>query len=209
MTYRIRISVGGIANADETGLFFKCLPKKTLAIRDDKCYGGKLIKDRVTCLLATNMSGTEKLKPLIIARSAKPRCFKGVKWLPVDYENNVKARMTSEIFEKWLVKLDKQFSHENRKIIMFLDNCPAHPAIQQKLKAIKLQCLPPNGTSKLQPLDQGIIKSFKDHYKGRILKKTLYALENNGSPSISLLDCVREVAMTWHVDVKQKTGWFW
>ncbi|KAK9679405.1 hypothetical protein QE152_g40058 [Popillia japonica] len=44
-----------------------------------------------------------------------------------------------------------------------------------------------NAPSKPQPLYQGIIKSFEDDYKGRILKKTLYALENNGSPSISLL----------------------
>lgn len=30
-----------IFNADETGLFFKCLPTKTLAFKGDKCLGGK------------------------------------------------------------------------------------------------------------------------------------------------------------------------
>src|ERR1044072_1514935 len=34
-----------IFNADETGLFFKCLPNKTLSFRGDKCFGGKNSKE--------------------------------------------------------------------------------------------------------------------------------------------------------------------
>jgi hypothetical protein len=31
-------------------------------------------------------------------------------------------------------KLDKKFGVENRKVLMFIDNCPAHPQdLQQKL----------------------------------------------------------------------------
>jgi len=30
-----------IFNADETGLFFKCLPDKTLCFKNEKCHGGK------------------------------------------------------------------------------------------------------------------------------------------------------------------------
>ncbi|GBP24490.1 Tigger transposable element-derived protein 6 [Eumeta japonica] len=30
-----------IFNTDETGLFFKCLPDKTLTFKDEKCHGGK------------------------------------------------------------------------------------------------------------------------------------------------------------------------
>ena len=53
-----------IFNADETGLFFKCMPDKTITFREDKCFGGKRITERVTVLLCANMTGTEKLKPL-------------------------------------------------------------------------------------------------------------------------------------------------
>ncbi|XP_065172535.1 uncharacterized protein [Atheta coriaria] len=59
-------------------------------------------KDRVTVLVAANMSGTKKKKLLIIGKSQKPRCFSSVKQLPVDYANNRKAWMTSDLFEKWL-----------------------------------------------------------------------------------------------------------
>ena len=83
-----------VYNMDETGLFFKCLPNKTLTFKNDKCFGGKQSEERVTVVLCANMTGTDKLKPLVIGESKKPRCFKGVKSLEVDYEANTKAWMT-------------------------------------------------------------------------------------------------------------------
>jgi hypothetical protein len=34
----------GIYNADETGLFFNCLPDQTLALKGETCHGGKSAK---------------------------------------------------------------------------------------------------------------------------------------------------------------------
>lgn len=70
-----------IFNIDETDLFFKCLPSKTLAFKDYKCFDEKHSKERVIFTLRCNMTGEEKSKPFIIGRSKKPRCFKGVKSL--------------------------------------------------------------------------------------------------------------------------------
>ncbi|GBO31507.1 hypothetical protein AVEN_270265-1 [Araneus ventricosus] len=47
---------------------------------------------------------------------------------------------------------------EKRKIVLFIDNCTAHSLIPE-MNAVKVAFLPPNTTSKLQPLDQGIIRS--------------------------------------------------
>lgn len=194
-----------IFNADETGLFYKCLPEKTITFKANKCHGGKQSKERVTCLLAANMSGTEKLKIHLIGKSENPRCFRGIKWLPVDYANNNKSWMTSDLFEKWLLKLDRRFLREDRKVLFLIDNCPAHPSIQHKLKAITLKFFPPNMTSLLQPLDQGVIKVFKHYYRRRILMKVLDALENNNDvPKITLLDCVKDVAATWNFDITKE-----
>ena len=93
-----------IFNTDETGLFFKCLPDKTLTFKDEKCHGGKHSKERLTVLLAVNMDGSEKLKPLVIGKAMKPRCFKGVKSFPTDYRANKKAWMTTELFNNWLLR---------------------------------------------------------------------------------------------------------
>jgi hypothetical protein len=153
------------------------------------------------------MDGSEKLKILLIGKSKKPRCFRGVKWLPLDYTANKKAWMTGEIFENSMVKLDQKFSSENRKILMIIDNCPAHPPdLQSKLKSIELKFFPPNMTSKLQPLDQGIIENFKCHYRRRILSKTIKDLEKNGSiPKLSLIDAIQEVTKAWERDVTSTT----
>lgn len=148
-----------IFNADETGIFFKCLPNKTLAFKGQKCFGGKHSKERITVMVASNMSGSEKLKLLVIGKSKNPRCFKGIKSLDVDYEHNKKAWMTSEIYAKWLKSLDKIFVAQNRKILLFVDNCPAHPKnVEVSLKNIKLEYFPPNLTSVLQPMDQELSK---------------------------------------------------
>jgi hypothetical protein len=54
-----------IFNCDETGLFWRGLPTKTLAKKGEEAKGGKLAKERLTVLLACSAVG-EKLKPLVI-----------------------------------------------------------------------------------------------------------------------------------------------
>ncbi|XP_064467378.1 tigger transposable element-derived protein 6-like [Ornithodoros turicata] len=70
-----------IFNADETALFFKLLPECTLAVKNDNCKGGKKSKERISVLLCCNMTGTAKLKPLVIGKSRNPRAFKNVRSL--------------------------------------------------------------------------------------------------------------------------------
>lgn len=70
-----------IFNPGETEFFDKCVPYRTLTLKDEKCDEGKLSKDRITVRLACNMDGSEELKLLIVGRSAKPRYFKIIKSL--------------------------------------------------------------------------------------------------------------------------------
>ncbi|GBN46298.1 Tigger transposable element-derived protein 6 [Araneus ventricosus] len=79
-----------IFNADETALFFHSLPQKTLTFKKEKCFGGKRSKARLIVMLGANLTGHQKLEPLIIGRSKNLRCFKGAKSLEVDYYFNKK-----------------------------------------------------------------------------------------------------------------------
>ncbi|GFV15453.1 hypothetical protein TNCV_4834791 [Trichonephila clavipes] len=45
------------------------------------------------------MDGSEKITPLVIGKSAKPRCFKGINSFPTKYRSNKKAWMTTELFD--------------------------------------------------------------------------------------------------------------
>lgn len=191
-----------IFNADECGLFSKALPDKTLAIKGDKCKSGKKSKLRVTVMLAASSTG-EKLKPLVIGKSLKPRCFKNVKVdkLPVTYKANKKAWMTSGIFEEWVDSVNDQMKKENRKILLIVDNCPAHPEIED-LSNVKLEFLPPNTTSMIQPLDQGIIKNFKLFYRKLLLKMVISKADLGEKASIiansvNVLDAVKWIAEAW------------
>jgi len=80
-----------IYNMDETGLFYRLEPDRTLATK--RLTGRKKNKERLFIALCTNANGSHKLRPLIIGKSAKPRCFKNIKLsnLPMTYRHNSKA----------------------------------------------------------------------------------------------------------------------
>lgn len=190
-----------IYNADETGLFFRALPNKTLALKKEKCQGGKMSKDRLTVLHCVSMAG-EKEKLLVIGKSARPRAFRklGVNALPVNWQSNKKAWMTCDIMKEWLLQFDRRMGIQKRKILLFLDNAASHPKDLQ-LTNIKIIFLPPNTTAFCQPLDQGIIKNFKMFYRMMILHTlaqmdTVYSVQNL-IKTVDQLDAIYFMTKAW------------
>jgi hypothetical protein len=190
-----------VFNLDETGLFYRCLPDKSLVLKGETCKGGKKSKERLTVMFCCSFTG-EKLKPLVIGKAAKPRCFKGVDqtMLPVSWKSNRKAWMTSTLFQEWLLQLDRKMGLNKRKILLFLDNATCH--MDLPLQNIKLQFLPPNTTSCLQPLDQGIIKVFKGYYRKKLLRHVLSRIVEVTTPSdvrhcVHVLHAIRWIASAW------------
>ena len=117
-----------VFNADETGLFYRALPKTSMVQKNDTRKGLKTAKERITVLLACSATG-EKLKPLVIGRSETPRYLKNMdkKSLPVLYRWNRKSWMTITIFEEWLRQINNKMKLQGRHILLLLDNCGAHP----------------------------------------------------------------------------------
>ena len=68
-----------IRSMNETGCFFKTLPEKGLAEKKSQEKGGKMSKTRLVIAFFVNAAGKKVMEPLVIWRSAKPRCFKNVK----------------------------------------------------------------------------------------------------------------------------------
>ena len=184
-----RYPLENIFNADEFGLFYQCLPNKTLHLKGEKCSGGKHSKIRLTGLAAGNAYG-ERLPMFVIGKANKPRCFKGVRNLPCRYCGQRKSWMTAELFEEWVRELDRKFSAARRKIALIIDNCTAHPHVEQ-LASIELIFLPPNITSHTQPMDQGVIRALKAKYRSLAVRKLIAALEKkNPVPTISILSAM-------------------
>ena len=87
--------------------------------------------------------------------------------------------------------------------VFIIDNCPAHPSISN-LTNIHLVFLPPNTTFVLQPIDQGVIRSLKVHYRRRVVRLLCSALENNKPlPKISILSGMKILADSWQAVTKQ------
>lgn len=58
-----------IYNADETGIFYKMLPDKTMEFKDVNCHGGKKNKERIT---APPSGDRQSIKPLLFQACQVP-----------------------------------------------------------------------------------------------------------------------------------------
>ncbi|XP_006875561.1 PREDICTED: tigger transposable element-derived protein 4 [Chrysochloris asiatica] len=185
-----------VFNIKETGLLYRMLPTNTFAFKGETCSIGKLCKDRITLVVGANMDGSEKLPLLIIGKNRNPHCFKGIKSLPVYYEANRTAWMTSEVFEQWMWKLDEKFQAQQRRVVIFVDSFPAHPEVKN-LKSIELAFFPSCLSSKFIAMKQGVIKSLKIKYRHHLIKKFLSSVESSKEFTFSLLDAVDTLHLCW------------
>lgn len=167
-----------IFNLDETGLLYRCMPNKSLVKEGGQCSGVKKAKDRLSIMLCCSATG-EKLKPLVIGKSANPRCFRSHTDLGVEYEFNKNAWMVRNIFEGWLRRWNNKLATNNRRVILLLDNCNAHSNLS--LSHINLVFLPPNTTARLQPLDAGIIQTVKLSYRKSFLRHIIRMMDQSSN----------------------------
>ena len=194
-----------IWNTDETGCFWRALPDKGLGTAKQECKGGKKSKHRITVTFFVNALGESESPPVVIWKSENPRCFKGVKksCLPTWYYNQKKSWMTGEIMGDILGKLSRKLVREGRSVLLFMDNAGCHPPeITEGYSNIKVMFLPANTTSKLQPLDLGIIKTFKTYYRKLFIRYVLTKIDTCSTAtevvkSITILQAIRWVAEAW------------
>ena len=205
-----------VFNVDETGLFWKRLPKRTYISRQESAAPGfKVSKDRLTLLLGGNANGDCKLKPLLVYHSENPRALKGVDKmnLPVYWRANRKAWVTGVLFLDWvkncaIPEFKKYCETENLefKILVLLDNAPGHPAyLDDMCDNVKFLFMPPNTTSVIQPMDQGVISNFKSYYLRRTFKQLLSATDANDTTTMkefwknyNVLKAVNNIGDSWN-----------
>jgi hypothetical protein len=84
-----------------------------------------------------------------------------------------------------------------------MDNFPAHTAALELYPPpsnIHICWLLANSTSRYQPLDQGIIQSFKAYYQRQWLSYMLKAFDNNQNPmdTMNLHLAIRWIVRSWN-----------
>ncbi|GFU05565.1 tigger transposable element-derived protein 1 [Trichonephila clavipes] len=124
------------------------------------------------------------LQPLIINKVLYPRALKSINVaeLPVHFMANRKAWVTSAVFTTWFCdcfvpEVEKYMTEVGLlfKVLLIVDNAPGHPCVEHP--NVRIVFLPPNTTSIVQPLDQGLIANLKKLYVKLtfryVLKKTI------------------------------------
>ena len=77
-----------------------------------------------------------------------------------------KGWMTASLLITIIDELDKDMRLQGRNIILLMDQAGPHTPVKNKVwNNVTIQYLPANTTCRLQPLDAGIIRATKAHYR--------------------------------------------
>ncbi|XP_044533500.1 tigger transposable element-derived protein 1-like [Gracilinanus agilis] len=186
-----------VFNCDETGLFWKKMPNRTYIHKTAKqAPGFKSWKDRLTLVLCGNAAG-HMIKPGVVYQMKTPHALKhkNKNYLPVFWQHNLKAWVTAVLFTEWfhecfIPEVRKYLEKEGLpfKVLLIIDNSPGHPeSIAIEDPNVQVLFLPPNTTSLLQPLSQGIIRCIKAIYTRQVFEMIQAAIDAN--PNIEIMDC--------------------
>jgi hypothetical protein len=107
------------------------------------------------------------------------------------------AGMTSSLFEDYVRQFDVEMKRQKRNVLLVIDNCPAHPSFENLL-AIRVIFLPPNSTSHTQPMDAGVIRCLKAHYRRQLLIKMIHAMDSKTQFTPNLYDAIQLLSIAWH-----------
>ena len=94
-------------------------------------------------------------------------------------------------------ELDQKFAAQDRKTDLIVDNCPVYPIVDG-LKTIELIFLPPNTTSKTQPMDQSVNRSLKTFCCHSIIKRYITSIDGRRSPTkVNMLEAMTLLTAAW------------
>lgn len=140
-----KLHSGGYLQCGREQPFSQILPRKTLNRKGETSHGGKQGKQRQILLLCMNVDGSDKCSPLITGKSAKPRCFKGLKKLSAEYALNTKAWMTLAIFSKWLKEFYNNLHCQKKRCAFCLTTAWRTTSSEVQLKSVQLCYSPTPG----------------------------------------------------------------
>ncbi len=99
--------------------------------------------------------------------------------------------MNMFVFKDWLLKFNQICKSTKRNILLLVDNAAGHN-ISEETKAmltnIRIHYLPPNTTSVVQPLDAGIIRAFKTHYRKCLVDFLIEQIDDANKEELNMPD---------------------
>ena len=194
-----------IFNADEFRLYYFAAP--TTTIGPGPLFGQKKSKQRITFLVYANVDDTEFMPPLMIGKACRPCCFGGAdpSELGLEYDYAGKAWINTTIFFRLLKRFDSNITHTpNRKVSLFIDNCTARGSTTNlpELPHVRVELLPKNTTSILQPLDQRVIACVKQRYKQLTVQRAVDMIDAGHTENLYKIGLL--LARIWVYDIWER-----
>jgi hypothetical protein len=210
-TAAFEFPAGNIVNIDETNINFDMFGSKTLATRGERTIGLRTTgnSNRCTVLLGVTMSG-EKLPPFIVFTGTRDgRISRQLGLLDnnqqlfpvsIKYACQPKAWVDTDIFLQWIEKVWQPFALEKggEPTHLLMDDFTVHK-VGRCVDAIKncgteVDFVLPGYTSRLQVLDVGVNKPFKDYMRGYWED---YMVANVDNPKVQRHHIAQWVEMAW------------
>jgi hypothetical protein len=116
--------------------------------------------------------------------------------------------MTTQIFEQFMLYFERRMvSAQKDKVLLLVDNFSGHqvPNVASRLRVTQLEFLPPNTTSRFQPMDAGIIASFKAQYKKLLIQHQIDCISIGKSFVIDVYEAVTMLEKAWRNGVTPTT----
>lgn len=181
-----------VFNADETGLFWKCMPNWMFLANGERAE--KTENNLLSLILCANASGDCVIKPLLVHQTLNPHALQGKikNHLPVFWRADNNALVTAALFMDWFHNC---FVHEVQrylkdcgldfKVLLILDHSSSHlRSLQFAHPNVEVIFLPPKATFQLQPMSQGVTKIFKACYTRHTFDYIADLLEKNPGHSL-------------------------
>ena len=191
-----------IYNVGEFGLFYNALPRRSFCAREESRKSVQRTqtecktKNRLTGYACANANGTHVVPLGIIGKAKRPRAFVDASvgasndtrpWrgLPLPYFAQKQAWSDSCVMKQWFTTVflpHVRTNHPEEPVLLLVDSCACHAAdisdiFDDVQRQVEIVPLPPYTTSKLQPMDAGIIASLKRTYRFLLLNDLVKAVE--------------------------------
>lgn len=113
------------------------------------------------------------------------------------------------MFSDWLQLFDAYIGRTFRRhALLLMENCSAHGTIesQHHLQSAIVRAFSPNKTSRLQPLDAGVIKAMGVRYTNRQMKHAIDLMDigSNDIYKVGILPGIKRLISVWD-DVSSET----
>ncbi|NWW69119.1 TIGD5 protein, partial [Ifrita kowaldi] len=212
-----------IYNANITRLFWKLLPGAGISASRRRAARG----ERVTVLLAANLTGSHKLKPLVVGGLRDPASLRhhNQEKFPACYRYSPEARLAPALLRAWFfedfvpgVKRYLRRSCLQQKAVLLLSSAPSRsgsgaedsPPLQTPDGSIRALFLSKGSSGSglagaggriPAPLEQGVVSAFKQLYKRELLRLAV-SCSGPGGPadfvrSFLLKDMLYLAGLSW------------